>query len=124
MAHWTPISLTELNTLIQKEEKDLSAGLSIFWNLIKTEPVKWTETQFGIEGGGFWVVAISGNMVIWYNDIEEGFNISQYDVPGRIEGYFCNQDELSWAVKRLYEAVKFGGDISGQVGPPENLKLD
>lgn len=124
MHQWTPISLGELNNLIQKEKKALSGELLTFWNLIKIEPTKWIEKHFGNEGGGFWVVAVSGNKVIWYNDIEEGFNISPYVVYGQIEGYFCNQDELSWAVTRLYEAVKFGGYINGQVGPSENLTLD
>lgn len=46
------------------------------WEAIKVTPVKWHEPTYGIDGGGFWVVAIYGSTVVWYNDIEEGFNAS------------------------------------------------
>lgn len=66
-------------------------------------------------------MAILGTKVIWFNDIEEGFNISDYKTYGEIDGYYCNKDELSWSVIRLFDLVKFGGNIIGQVGAPENL---
>lgn len=28
---------------------------------------------YGDEGNGFWVVAIYGKNIIWYNDIEDGY---------------------------------------------------
>lgn len=123
MTAWKPISLSELNEQIQKTEGELSGELWNFWQLIKTDPTKWAEKAYGDEGGGFWVVAICGTKVIWYNDIEEGFNISDYKTFGQIEEYYCNQDELSWTVIRLFDLVKFGGEVIGQLGPPENLKL-
>ncbi len=121
MNKWTPITELELYDEIQKTETDLNGDLWNFWQLIKISPEKWEEKKFGIEGGGFWVVALCGRKVIWYNDIEEGFNISEYDKYGQIKGYFCNQDELSWTVSRLYELVKFGGNIIGQASSPISL---
>jgi len=118
MTKWEPISLYELFDKIQKTETDLNGELWNFWQLIKVYPTKWKENKFGNEGGGFWVVAICGTKVIWYNDIEDGFNISNYNNIGEIDGYYCNQDELSWAVTRLFDLIKFGGDIIGQAGPP------
>jgi hypothetical protein len=121
MIEWKPISLHELYNEIQKTETDLNGELWNFWELIKIYPVKWDENKYGSEGGGFWVVAICGTKIIWYNDIEDGFNISNYKKMGEIDGYYCNQDELSWTVTRLFDLVKFGGDIIGQAGPPQNL---
>ncbi|QEM04182.1 hypothetical protein DIU31_011925 [Mucilaginibacter rubeus] len=121
MDKWEPISLKELFDKIHNTETDLNGELWNFWQLIKVYPTKWIENEFGNEGGGFWVVAICGTKVIWYNDIEEGFNTSNYEVFGKIDGYYCNQDELSWAVIRLFDLVKFGGDIIGQAGPPQSL---
>lgn len=121
MTEWGPISLLELYDQIYKTEKDLNGELWNFWQLIKIDPVKWTEALYGTLGGGFWVVAICGTKVVWYNDIEDGFNISDYKVYGEVDGYFCNQDELNRAVIRLFDLVKFGGDITGQGGPPVNL---
>jgi hypothetical protein len=113
MTEWKPISLVELYDQIQKTETDLNGELWNFWQLIKIEPTKWIENEFGDLGGGFWVVAICGTKIIWYNDIEDGFNIS---------GYYCNQDELSGAVTRMFDLVKFGGQLIGQAGPPQKLK--
>ena len=118
---WEPISEIELIDEIQKTETELNGELWNFWQLIKIEPNKWDEPTFGNEGGGFWVVAICGKKVIWYNDIEEGFNISNYSKIGLIDGYYCNQDKLNHSVIILYDLVKFGGEISGQAGPPKPL---
>ncbi len=121
MQDWKPIKLSELYDEILKTESDLNGDLWNFWQLIKIDPEKWLEPQFGNEGGGFWVVAICGRKVIWYNDIEEGFNISDYNKYGQINGYYCNQDEVSWAVRQLFDLIKFGGDVVGQAGPPQPL---
>lgn len=84
---WTPIKITELYDEILKGEKELQGELFNFWELIKIYPEKWEEKEYGSEGGGFWVVAICGRRVIWYNDIEGGFNISNYSQYGIIDEY-------------------------------------
>ena len=106
MEEWEPISLSELFDEIQKTEKDLDVELKNFWDLIKIDPVKWEEKDYGEMGGGFWVVAICGYKIIWFNDIEEGFNISDYKTFGEIENYCCNQDELVHVVYRLFQLLK------------------
>ncbi|MFZ9956895.1 MAG: hypothetical protein ACO3E1_12330 [Flavobacteriales bacterium] len=116
MTEWKPISISELHDLIQKSENALDRELWSFWHLINIEPTKWIEKAHGIEGGGFWVVAICGTKIIWYNDIEEGFNISSYKTYGQIEGYYCNQDELNWVVSQLFDMMKIGGEVIGQEG--------
>lgn len=122
MNNWTPISLDELYDEIHKTENDLNGELWNFWQLIKIDPEKWEEIEYGAEGGGFWVVAVCGKKVIWYNDIEDGFNVSDYKEYGRIQGYYCNHDQLNWTVTRLYKLIKNGGIIIGQGGPPQKLK--
>jgi len=128
MMEWKPITELELLDVIQSTETELNGEYWNFWQLVKTNPKKWDEETYGKAGGGFWVVAICGQKVIWYNDIEEGFNISDYKEFGRFEGFYCNQDELNIAVMRLYELVRFGGEIIGQAGPPlpvdDNLKTE
>ena len=119
---WTPITLIKLYDQIQKTETDLNGELWNFWQLIKIEPMKWQEVNYGKVGNGFWVVAICGHKIIWYNDIEHGFNISDYSTYGQIDGYYCNQDELNWSAIRLFDLIKFGGQIIGQAGPPINIK--
>jgi len=118
---WKPITEKELYSEIFKTEPKLKGEYQNFWNLISISPEKWSEPSFGNEGNGFWVVAICGRKIIWYNDIEEGFNISDYTEYGKINGYYCNQEELNEAVSRLFELIIFGGNVIGQANPPINL---
>ncbi|QRA42373.1 hypothetical protein [Chryseobacterium cucumeris] len=53
---WTPISIEEIFEKIYSTEKDLNGHLLNFWDLIKINPEKWYEEEYGQEGGGFWVV--------------------------------------------------------------------
>ena len=99
---WTPISKTQLQDQILKTEPLLKSNLRTFWRLIKIEPEKWAEPTYGQEGGGFWVVAICGRRIIWYNDIEEGFNISTYSGYGYIDEYWCDQYALDEVVMQLF----------------------
>lgn len=103
---WTPMLLTELEEWILRGELKLKGELLNFWNLIKIPPQKWQENEYGYEGGGFWVVAIFGNSVIYYNDIEEGFNVSPYINYGHISEYRCEQAELDWIILLLYKRIK------------------
>ena len=119
---WNSITIEELNKEIQSSIDIMTNEELNFWQLIKIEPEKWEEDQFGDKGNGFWVVAILGKRVIWYNDIEEGFNISEYEVYKKIDGYYCNQDKLNWAINRLNNLAKFGGNIVNQAGPPKPLE--
>lgn len=103
---WTPISLAELKELILRGRLELEEELLNFWNLIKIEPEKWQEKDYVAEGGGFWVVAIFGNEVIYYNDIEEGFNVAEYEIYGHIKTCWANQDALNYTLLGLYERIK------------------
>lgn len=121
MTKWEPISLEELYDLILDTEKELTSELLNFWELIKIYPEKWKEEKYGNEGGGFWVVGLIGKRIIWYNDIEEGFNISDYVRYGEFSDYWCNQDKLRYSIQDLFDLIKFGGNITGQAGPPQSL---
>lgn len=76
-----------------------------FWNYIRIEPEKWQEQSMGTEGGGFWVVAIIGKTVIYYNDIEEGYNRSSFKKYGEIDNYYPGQTYLHEMVESLYKEI-------------------
>ena len=44
------------------------------------------------------VVARKGDEVIYWEEIEEGFNVSPLGPDGSIVEHWCNQDELRWAL--------------------------
>lgn len=96
---WQAITEAEIQDLIIAAEAELDTRQKHVWDRIKITPQKWQQNPWGDEGGGFWAVALSGQSVVWYNDIEEGFNISTYSVPGYIEDYGCNQDGLALVVR-------------------------
>ena len=98
MATWSPIDENALLELIGNAECILEGLDKGFWRLIKlTQPAKWQQHPYGNEGDGFWVVGIVGHRCVYYNDIEDGFNLSAFDQWGVINEYGCNQltlDEL------------------------------
>lgn len=75
------------------------------WERVRIEPEKWRCSPWGDQSGGFWVVAEMPGEVVWYNDIEEGFNTSPFTTRGNIGEYRCNQTEFSTLLNTLPEAL-------------------
>jgi hypothetical protein len=108
MSEWTPILLDELQSKIDASISEMSPAEMGLWTAIRLKPTKWELPPIGNEGDGFWVVAVFGESCIYYNDVEEGFNISSFTVRcagGRlihsIDDYFCNEDRLVWIIRRM-----------------------
>lgn len=95
MPDWQPISKEALLKRVSQGEARMTPAELRLWNAIRVEPLKWKQDPYGRQGEGFWVVALIGQTVIWYNDLEEGFNRSRYSTYGTIDDYWCNQDGLS-----------------------------
>ena len=114
---WTPISEAAIWDKIIQAELRMNAEQSRLWAVLKITPSKWQQSPWGDAGQGFWVVGLVGEQMIWFNDIEDGFNISRYKVHGVIEEYWCNQDELEWAVQAVLNAIEHGYSFS-RSGPP------
>jgi hypothetical protein len=109
---WTPISSEELQNEIDAGVIQMSPRERALWGILSTSPRKWSLSPWGDQGGGFWVVAIGGSICIYYNDIEDGFNVSTFSRYGIIDDYLCNQDELQWVVRRMIEAIDAGESCS------------
>ena len=117
MSSWRPISEGEIWDLINRAWEKMSLPQRRLWEAIKVDPMKWQEDTYGAMGGGFWVVAIYGSTVVWYNDIEDGFNKSKWTIPGTIDEYWCNQSELQNVIGVSLDATP----ILGRCGPPQSL---
>ncbi len=83
---------------------EVEPPVSRFWTRIKIKPQKWNLSPWGDEGGGFWVVALIGQECIYYNDMEDGFNISRFSTFGCIDDYRCNQTELTLCIRSFCQA--------------------
>lgn len=88
------IELERLKTILQDSEKNLAPDQKEVWDDIKIEPEKWSEESKGHDFDGFWVVALLGDEIIWYNDISKGFNISEFKTYGTIDQYWDENTSL------------------------------
>jgi hypothetical protein len=111
MVDWQPISEAALRKRIAQGVKRMDAKARRLWEAIRIEPEKWQLSPYGDAGGGFWVVAIVGRSVVWYNDIDEGFNRSRYSEYGQIGDYWRNDDELEVTLGYLMSALEIGADL-------------
>ena len=123
MSTWSPITLEQLWDEVISGESTMDPTLERLWNAIRIEFVKWKQHPWGDQGDGFWVVGLIGNQVLWYNDIEDGFNWSRYTQPGVIDEYWCNQDELNHAIYALRDFFENDGPM-GKYGPPQPVPTD
>ncbi len=114
---WQPISRESLSELIVEQLADATPQQRALFDRTAMTPAKWQLSPWGDPGGGFWVIAVMENRVLWYNDIEGGFNVSRFTTTGTIPSteYRCNQDELQWALTALE------GQPQVNLGPPEPL---
>jgi len=115
---WKPMERSELEAIVVKELAECSADLKQVFAQASIKPSKWRLSPWSDEFGGFWAVAVLRGRVLWYNEIEGGFNVSRYNVAGQIpeSEYWCNQDTLSWALPRLM------GDLGVRSGPPQPVR--
>ncbi len=120
MSTWSPTTLDELCDKVRSGEYKMDPPLERLWSAIRVEFVKWKLHPWGDLGGGFWVVGMIGSQVLWYNDIEEGFNWSRYQQPGVIDEYWCNKDELQHSLYQLFFRLE-GEKPSPKAGPPQPL---
>ena len=111
MAEWNPISEKALRGRIAQGVARMSPSQKRLWEAIRIDPEKWQQHPYGDTGKGFWVVALIGRTVVWYNDVEEGFNRSGYSVYGEIDDYWCNQDELELTIEYLMTSLERGTDL-------------
>lgn len=119
--NWEPISEAELWDRINSACERMTSEQSRVWEIIRIQPHKWAEHSYGSLGGGFWVVALIGSSVVWFNDIEDGFNQFEYADFGKFSEYWCNQDELEWAAQNVINLISDGYKSVGNCGPSQPI---
>lgn len=111
---WQPISQHELEVLISHELEECSAETRELYEANAISMQKWALPPWGDAGGGFWAIAVLGGLVLWFNDIEDGFNTSSFVNAGVIDHYWCNQDTLHQALFGLtHNTQKLGAPDVG-----------
>jgi hypothetical protein len=64
---WSKIAEHELLDDINEAYLRMSPSLRAFWEQIAIYPEKWKQHSCGNREDGFWVVAVMGRRIIWYN---------------------------------------------------------
>ena len=111
MIEFEPVTETALLARIAQCQARMSEAELRLWEAVRIQPQKWQQHPYGDQGGGFWAVGLIGATVIWYNDIEDGFNRSRFSTFGTIDDYWRNQDELETTIDYLLNVLSRGHDI-------------
>ena len=93
---------------INRAESRMTPQQHRLWQVARIQPEKWRLEARHAVRGDFWVVALLGRTVVWYNDLEHGFNWSTWSRHGTIADDGSCQDELEQAVQWLVNAVDSG----------------
>lgn len=102
---WSPATESFILDQIRADEAQMSADQVRIWKCVAITPVKWALKPQGDLTGDFWVVAVFGRSAIWYNDIEDGFDVSSYSSFGEIDGYYASQYELRYVMQQIIERI-------------------
>jgi len=99
MENWTALPKKDLMMELFMAEQELEQTNETFWNSIKCSPEIWHCKD--VIDDNFWVIAKWKTFIIWYNDIEEGFNLSTFKTEGEIQQYSAFQHDLNAVLNRL-----------------------
>jgi hypothetical protein len=103
MGTWQPISAEELDALIAAQLADCSPEQRQLFGRWKVVPHLANIDRFGATETVF-VVAKAGDLALYYEDVEEGFNISPLLPDGSIASPGYEQWELRHALCHLAAA--------------------
>ena len=104
MELWTAFPKKDLMMELFLAEQNLDNKTEQLWNSIKIKPEVWA--CFDVIEDNFWVVALTGNYIVWYNDIEEGFSISKFVEKGKIKQYQAIKNDLNTALIKLLNHIQ------------------
>jgi hypothetical protein len=97
---WKPITKEELEKELESQCSQLSKEERSYFNAIRVplEPAK-IERWGNLET--VYIVAKKGSTIIFYEDVEEGFEISKLDKKGIVSEYGVNQFTIQHIVNQL-----------------------
>lgn len=96
---WRPITADEMQSLIDEPLKDCTPEQREIFDRYRVALRPTPLERYGQLETVF-VVAQRGNEVMYYEDVEDGFNFSPLTADGRVAQHWCNQDELKYALIR------------------------
>ncbi len=105
---WTPISFEDFSELFEREKKSLNTTLAKLLDYIGI-PVVSEKIERHNQIENVWVVAETKEIVLFYDDVEEGFEIGRKNGKGIIICEYANQWTLEMALNNLKEQISEQG---------------
>jgi hypothetical protein len=109
---WHPATIEEVKKIVRADLADCDEEQIRAFKRYAVEPYVAPILRYG-ELENVAVVARKGDEVIYWEDVEEGFNLSPIAPNGRILEHWCNQDELRFAINAWIE----GRALQVRLGP-------
>jgi hypothetical protein len=99
---WQPMTVDAVKKIIEGDLKECDDEQVSAFKKYAVEPyaapiLRYGEMEIAV------VVARRGDEVIYWEDVEEGFNLSPVSPNGQILEHWCNQDELRFALNAWIE---------------------
>jgi len=116
MDEWQPATIEYVKELVARDLSDCDEEQSSLFKRCAVDPYPAPIIRYG-NSGTVVVVARDRDEVIYYEDIEEGFNVSPVGSTGEILEHWCNQDELKFALNYWIEGRK----PSAKCGPAKPI---
>jgi hypothetical protein len=110
---------TALWDLINVRRERMSFAQRRLWDTISIDPEQWNHRNSAGEDLHIWVVALIGRTVISYNDLEHGFDRSNFVRYGEITQLGWGQSDLEIAVQDVLNELEFGRRTAPNVSGPK-----
>jgi hypothetical protein len=94
---WHPATVDEVKKIVREDLAECDEEQILAFKKYAVEPYVAPILRYGQMENAV-VVACRGDEVIYWEDVEEGFNLSGISPEGRILEHWCNQDELRFAL--------------------------
>jgi len=94
---WHPATVDEVKKIVQDDLAECDEEQILAYKKYAVEPYVAPILRYGQTENAV-VVARRGDEVIYWEDVEEGFNLSPVSPDGQILEHWCNQDELRFAL--------------------------
>lgn len=110
---------TALWDLINERRERMSFAQRRLWDTISIDPEQWIHRTSAGADLHIWVVALIGRTVISYNDLEHGFDRSNFARYGEITQLGWGQSDLEIAVQEVLNELEFGRRTAPSVSEPK-----
>lgn len=112
MEEWQPASVEEVKSIVEEDLRECDAEQTAAFKKYGVEAYIASIVRYG-KMESVVVVARRDNQVIYWEDVEYGFQVSPIGPDGRILEHWCNEDALGDALNAWIE----GRGRAGNFGP-------